>query len=86
MGAIRVFEKSCAISMVGCSIMTAQGSRWAKRPMTFIMMSDFPTCAQDFTTTRCTPGSVKASMISFWYGARLVRHLPGSADVFESMR
>jgi ATP-dependent protease ClpP protease subunit len=86
MGAMRVFEKSCAISIVGWIIMMVQGSRWANRPMTLFMMSDFPTCEHDFTTTRWIPGCVNASMMSFWYGARLVRHLPGSADVLESTR
>ena len=66
MGAMRVFEKSCAISIVGWIIMMVQGSRWANRPMTLFMMSDFPTCEHDFTTTRWIPGCVKASMMSFW--------------------
>ena len=54
--------------------------------MTLFMMSYFPICAADFTTTRLTPGVVKASMISRWYGALSVRQRPGSAEPFERMR
>ena len=31
-----------------------------------------------------TPGCVKLSMISRWYGARSVRHLPGSLELSET--
>lgn len=48
-----------------------------------IIASVFPTCAADITTTFFIPISVIASIISFWYGAFDVRHLPGSADASE---
>ena len=38
------------------------------------------------TTTRRMPGCVNAFMISSWYGARLVFHRPGSAEVLDRIR
>ena len=48
--------------------------------MTFKRISVFPTWADDITTTRSIAGSEQASMIPREYSARVVYHLPGSAD------
>src|SRR5512139_1518149 len=50
-------------------------------PTMLLMTSVLPTWALDMMTTHSTLGSSAASIISRWYGARLVCHLPGSALV-----
>src|ERR1044072_345187 len=66
-------------STVGWMNMIGHGSKCIKYPQTLFTTSDLPTCDDVFKTTFETVGSLKASIHSFAYGTRDVRHLPGSA-------
>ena len=78
-GANRILDHPSASSMFGSTTRMGAGSWCMKYPATFRMHSVFPTCAEDITTTSSTRGSEKASMMPCRYGARAVRHCPGSA-------
>ena len=49
------------------------------QPIMFSSISLLPTCALAMITICQIPGCVKLSMMALWYGARSVRHAPGSA-------
>ena len=70
-----------AISRVGCKTSIGLGSCTIKKPQMLLMISVFPHWLAIMQTTRCTRGSLNASIIPRWYSARLVCHLPGNGEL-----
>ena len=69
---------------VGWMYSIGPGSLSMAHPIMFSSISLLPTCALAMMTICQTPGWVKLSMISRWYGARSVRQIPGSALLSET--
>ena len=80
-GASLSWDHARAISRVGCKTSIGLGSWTMKNPQMLLMISVLPHWLAIMQTTRCTRGSLNASMIPRWYSARFVCHRPGNGEL-----